>query len=146
MSCHVQHCTECKNGRLDTRGEDRRYFICLGEFKRLRPKSIPFKQLKFNKNINNNKSHFPFTKGPVLKCNLDCSSKCTLMEILFQQISIPCTICNISHNFISREMREQKNEQQNNAPSAKKQCSCRLSGSSENRHLEKVHAYCLSWF
>ena len=31
----------------------------------------------------------------------------------------------------------QKNEQQNNAPSPKKQCSCRLSGSSKNRAFER---------
>ena len=70
---------------------------------------IPFKQLKFNKNnnYNNNKSHFLFTKGAVLKCNLDCSSKCTLMEILFQQISIPRTICT-SHIISLVERRENK--------------------------------------
>ena len=41
------------------------------------------------------------------------------------------------------EVREQKNEQQNNASSPKKQCSCRLSGSSENRDFEGF--YVGSW-
>ena len=38
------------------------------------------------------------------------------------------TVCNVSHDW----PREQKTEQQKNAPNPKKQCSCRLSGSSEN--------------
>ena len=33
-------------------------------------------------------------------------------------------------------LRGQKNEQQKNDPNPKKQCSCRLSGSSENRAFE----------
>ena len=41
-------------------------------------------------------------------------------------------ICNALHGWST----EQKNEQQNNAPNPTKQCSCRLSGSSENRAFE----------
>ena len=44
-----------------------------------------------------------------------------------------CTVCSVSHDW----SREQKNEQQNSVPSPKKQCSCRLSGSSENRALKR---------
>ena len=43
-----------------------------------------------------------------------------------------CTICNVLHGW----SREQKNKQQNNVPNPTKQCSCRLSGSSENRAFE----------
>ena len=39
------------------------------------------------------------------------------------------TVCNVLHGWST----EQKNEQQSNALNPKKQCSCRLSGSSENR-------------
>ena len=42
-------------------------------------------------------------------------------------IGVTCTIFNVLHGW----SRGQKNEQPNNDPSSRKQCSCRLSGSSE---------------
>ena len=44
-----------------------------------------------------------------------------------------CTVCNVLHSW----WRGQKNEQKNNALNPKKQCNCRLSGSSENRAFER---------
>ena len=43
------------------------------------------------------------------------------------------TVCNVLHGW----SRGQKNEQWNNVPNPKKQCSCRLQGSSENRAFER---------
>ena len=46
------------------------------------------------------------------------------------------TVCNVLHGW----SRGQKNEQQNNVPNPKKQCSCRLQGSSENRTFERCRS------
>ena len=51
-------------------------------------------------------------------------------------IKASSTVCNVLHGW----SREQKNEQPNNAPSPKNQCSCRLSGSSENRAFERCRS------
>ena len=53
-----------------------------------------------------------------------------------------CTIDNVSHGW----SRGQKNEQQNNVPSPKKQCSYRLSGSSENRAFERCKSTKINHF
>ena len=50
----------------------------------------------------------------------------------FMNKGVTCTICNVLYGW----SRGQKNKQQDNAPNPKKQCSCRLSGSSENRAFE----------
>ena len=47
-----------------------------------------------------------------------------------------CIIYNILHGW----SRGQNSEQQNNAPRYKKQCSCRLSGSSENRAFKRCRS------
>ena len=47
-----------------------------------------------------------------------------------------CTVCKALHGW----SRGQKDEQPNNAPNPKKQCSCRLSGSIENRAFERYRS------
>ena len=54
------------------------------------------------------------------------------------EVLATCTVYNFLHGW----SREQKNEQQNNDPNPKKQCSCRLSGSSENRAFGGVQVWC----
>ena len=44
-----------------------------------------------------------------------------------------CNVCNVLHGW----SREVKSEQQNNTTNPKKQCSCRLSGFSENGAFER---------
>ena len=53
-----------------------------------------------------------------------------------KQLWATCTVFNVLHGW----SRGQKNEQQNNAPNPKKQCSCRLLGSSENRSFESCRS------
>ena len=61
---------------------------------------------------------------------------------LFNQFILPALPFLQYYKFNEMKMRsllgsrEQKNEQQNNAPSPKQPCSCRLSGLSENRNLK----------
>ena len=61
-----------------------------------------------------------------------CFSHSTHYYHFTKQLWATCTVYNVLHGW----SRGQKNEQQNNAPSPKKQCSCRLLGSSENRAFE----------
>ena len=46
----------------------------------------------------------------------------------------------IVYNVLKGWSRGQKNEQENNVPSPEKQCSCRLSGSSENRTFKRCRS------
>ena len=52
-----------------------------------------------------------------------------LMEKADRRQGAPCTVCNVLYGL----SRGPKNKQQNNVLNLKKQCSCRLKGSSENR-------------
>ena len=54
---------------------------------------------------------------------------------------VTCTVYKVLHGW----SRGQKNEQQNNAPNAIKQCSCRLSGSSERCRPTEITKYFRQW-
>ena len=58
-----------------------------------------------------------------------CADPYYLKMLVVLLFGATCTICNVLRGW----SRGQNNEQQNNVPSPKRQCSCRLSGPSENR-------------
>ena len=64
------------------------------------------------------------------KCRISIASSQTISSL---PDGAACTVFDVLHSW----SRGQKNEQQKNAPSPKKQCSCRLSASSKNRAFER---------
>ena len=60
-----------------------------------------------------------------------------IISLLYFFMGATCTgVCNVLHGW----SRRQQNEQQQNAPSPKKHCTCRLSESSESRALERCRS------
>ena len=89
--------------------------------------------------LTNHKTAPSFPSSPCHRRQMSRECQLFSIELLYSLPDLGVT-CTVLHGW----WREQKNEQQNNVPSPKKQRSCRLSGSSENRAFEMC--WCIADF